>query len=163
MLWFLRLFRQFRELDALVLSQAERIEACAKDQERISELLVENESLNTDLENLREANQELSSEKSLLEDRLSSAIADKDKLWETMQTALQGERFAYQTMVNHSVQKTGGGIPYPDAHSLPAQSVHKPQEPGPIGRSARVLPSEIAERSTRKFVQEYVENIGKLA
>lgn len=146
MLWFLRLFRQFRELESLAVMQSESAEECARNQ--------------ADIESLREANQQLSTEKLLLEDRLESAIADKDRLWETMQESLRGERYAYQTMVNHATQKTGAGTPYPDAHSLPASEIRKPQAPGPIGRSARVLPSEMAQRQKREFVRNYVDAVG---
>ena len=153
MLWLLRLFPQFRELEALAAMQAARVEECEGQQQSIETLTAENESL-------RESNQQLSTEKLLLEDRLESSTQDRDRLWETMQESLRGERYAYQTMVNHAVQKTGAGTPYPDAHSLPASEIRKPQAPGPIGRSARVLPSEMANRASRQFIHDYVERVG---
>ena len=153
MLWFLRLFSQFRELEALAEMQAARAEEFDREQGRARTLATDNESL-------REANQQLTTEKLLLEDRLESSMQDRDRLWETMQESLRGERYAYQTMVNHATQKTGAGTPYPDAHSLPASEVRKIQTPGPIGRSSRVLPSEMASRATKQFIHDYVERVG---
>ncbi len=116
-------------------------------------------SLEHDVTSLQESNQDLIHEKSLLEDRLASAIQDKDRIWDSMQTALQGERYALQTMVNHAVQKNGGGVPFGEAHVLPAAEIRKPQTPGPIGRSARVLPSEMAARATSTFVRGWMETL----
>lgn len=107
-----------------------------------------------DLVAAREALDELSTEKLLLQDRLDAALADKDKLWSTMQDALDNERAALRSQVNHAVQKTGGGIPYPDAHFLPAGSVREVQASGPIGRRGRLLPSEAAQRQTGRFLAE---------
>jgi len=126
----------------------------------VHELIVENESIRQDIAGLREANQELAGEKAILEDRLTAAQSDKDRLWETMQKALEDERFAYQTMINQAWQKQNGGIPYPEAHSLPPETV-RVQKPGPIGRSARILPSEMASRNTRQFVETFVESLAE--
>ena len=160
MIWFLRLFPQFRELDALCQMQAVKAEEYDKMEAHVSELLVENESLQQDIRNLQDSNQDMITEKLRLEDRLQSAIEDKQKLWDTMQEALREERYAYQTMVNHSVQKQGFGTPYPEAHTLPVEAVRKPQAPGPIGRSARMLPSEAAFRQSMRFVKDYAERLG---
>lgn len=160
MLFLLRLFSQFRELEALCQMQATKAEEFDKMEARVSELITENESLNQDFHNLQDSNQELITEKLRLEDRLQSAIEDKQKLWDTMQEALREERFAYQTMVNHAVQQKGFGVPYPEAHTLPADVVRKPQQPGPVGRSARMLPSEAAFRSSMNFIKSYAERVG---
>lgn len=157
--WFLRLFAEYRDLETLVLMQAAKVEECETAAAKISELTTENESLSTDVSNLREANQELVNEKLRLEDRLEAAVTDRDKLWNSMQDAIHGERYAYQTMVNHAVQKNGGGVPFADAHQLPPSEVRKIQTPGPIGRSARILPSEMAARATRDFVEQFVEGL----
>lgn len=148
-LWFLRLFPQFRNLEALALMQAESAE--------------ESRSLVEDLKNLEIAREELIREKVLLEDRLSSALADKDRLWDAMQRAMDGERFALRTMVNHAVAKTGGGTPYQDAHALPASEVRKIQTPGPVGRRGRTLPSELAAKESERFMHEWLEQINPQA
>lgn len=135
--------------------QAETAERCSSFAERCS-------SLEHDVDALRESNQDLIHEKTLLQDRLESAIQDKDRIWEAMQTALSGERYALQTMVNHAVQKNGGGVPFGEAHVLPAAEVRKVQTPGGIGRAARELPSEGARRASNVFVKNYMETLGPI-
>lgn len=159
-MWLLRLFPQYRELEALAEMQAARTEQYDQQQNRVHELIVQNEALSEDVKQLQEANQQLSTDKLLLEDRLESITQDRAQLWETMQECLRGERYAYQTMVNHATQKTGAGTPYPDAHALPASEVRQIQKPGPIGRSSRSLPSEGAARANREFIRNYVETMG---
>lgn len=154
---FLRLFAEFRDLEDLVSMQARNFEASDGSYKVLSAV---NAELRTELEDLREANQNLTTDKLLLQDRLESAIGDKEHLWATTNRAMEGERYAYQTMVNHAIQKNGGGIPFPDAHALPPAEIRKPQLPGPIGRSSRMLPSEMAHRATSQFVREFVESLG---
>ncbi len=125
MIAFLRLFPSFRDLEALVETQAQAI-------------------------------QDLDSEKLRLQDRLDAAIADKENLWQMIRESLDGERYALHTMVNHAVQKSGAGIPFQDAHSLPLNTVAEPQESGPVGRRGRLLPSEMLARKNNAFIEEYV-------
>jgi hypothetical protein len=141
-IFFLRLFRTFRELENLAQAQARAIEQADKE-----------------LQCCQEANRELVSEKTLLEDRLDSAISDKDKLWQVMQEALDGERDALRMTVNHAVQRAGGGVPYPESHALPANRVAQPQKSGPIGRRARVLPSEMALRQEMNNIREFARSM----
>jgi hypothetical protein len=149
---FLCLFREFRDLE-------ERANLLARNLEDSDRKASEGIDLKEAMEQLQEETQALSAEKMLLQDRLEAATADRDRLWEMANQALNGERYAYQTMVNHAVQKNGGGIPFGDAHSLPPAEVRKPQTPGPIGRSSRMLPSEGAARRTNQFVREFVETL----
>jgi hypothetical protein len=155
MLWFLRLFPIFRNLEALVQIQAKKAEEFDAVSASLSEARVELESANTDLENLREAHQDLVTEKLLLQDRLESAMADKDNLWSLFNESLGHERYALQTMVNHAVQKTGAGIPFPEAHSLPSSAVKPLQPGGSVGRAARMLPSEAVGRANQAFIRNY--------
>lgn len=145
-LWFLRLFPQFRDLEALVNMQA------AGAEERHAEY----DSLHEDIANLEGVKIQLIAEKALLEDRLAGAIADKDRQWDAMQNAIDGERYALRTMVNHATQKAGGGTPYQDAHALPPSEVRKIQTSGPVGRRGRILPSELASKETNRFVGEWI-------
>jgi hypothetical protein len=162
-LTFLRCFSQYRDLesdlDAAVLKTS-AMEARAVEAESqidiVPELRSEIASLQHDVSSLQEANQALETDKTVLQDRLESAIEEKTRIWATFQESLRGERYALQSMANVSVQKTGGGIPFPDAHSLPPNAVPKPQDAGPIGRSSRMLPSEIQDRNNREFIREYV-------
>ncbi len=136
---FLRLFRIFRELEA-----------------RTETLIREKRTLQTDLTFSRAAFNEAQSDKLRLQDRLDAALADKDHLWNIMQDSLNNERNALRMQVNHAVQKAGGGIPYPDAHSLPAEAVRPLQTPGPVGRSGRQLPSEVLARHNNRAIEEIV-------
>lgn len=148
-LWFLRLFPRFRDLESLAMMQAESAE--------------ESRSLIEDIANLERVREELIREKVLLEDRLSGVLADKDRLWEAMQHAIEGERYALRTMVNHAVAKSGGGTPYQDAHTLPPAEIRKVQTPGPVGRRGRVLPSELAAKETENFLNSWLEQINPQA
>lgn len=171
MLWLLRLFRTFTDMEALAQTQARQAEArdgrlreldnlAQKRQIDCALFEAERNNLRHDLDACREALEELSTEKLLLQDRLDSAIADKDNLWAAMTEALNNERDAYRMTVNHAVQKSGGGIPFPDSHSLPPNLIREPQKPGPVGRRGRLLPSEVASRQTRRYVEAlHVANI----
>lgn len=135
--WLLRLFPAFLWMEANLVSMR-----TAFDQ------------LSRDLAECRAALAELSTEKLVLQDRLDAALADRDHLWNAMQEALTNERDALRMQVNHAVQKSGGGIPYPDSHSLPAASVRPVQEPGPIGRRGRILASEAGRRQTDIVIEK---------
>lgn len=177
LLWLLRLFPQFRKLEQreakhckeLGAVRIERLSDLARSESNYQRVLEGNARLEaeqfdlknqlasaeSDLDSLRNANDELTTEKLLLQDRLDSALNDKDRLWDTMQQALNGERSALKTMVNHSVQKSGGGIPFPEEHSLPANTIRPVQQPGPVGRSGRLLPSEAMGRANNSFIENY--------
>lgn len=166
-LWLLRLFRQFRDLETLAVMQARAAERAEEEQRRLTGRIdsleqsatvsrEETDSLHEDITNLQQTRDQLIAEKVLLEDRLTAALQEKDRLWESTNRALDGERYALHTMVNHATQKNGGGTPYPDAHTLPPSEVRQVQRPGPIGRSARMLPSEIAARETARFIDQFV-------
>jgi hypothetical protein len=100
---------------------------------------------------VREANQEQFQEKLRLQDRLDAAIADRKALWDMTQECLRGERVAYQMHVNQSWQRQGGGVPYPDAPHLPANTNREPRTE-PAGRKGRMLPSEAVAQSTSQFI-----------
>lgn len=173
-LYFLRLFSTFKDLEALTRMQAEAAEKhsavvaaitadrdrwrhdCIEEGNRRSELKATIRDIETDLTNCREALDAASNDRISLQDRLESALSDKDKLWGSMQDALNNERFALRSQINHANQKAGAGIPYPDAHSLPPAAVMKPQEGGPIGRKGRILPSEAIAKHDREFIKEFV-------
>jgi len=108
------------------------------------ELETENRSLRHDLATCRSSHEELVAE-------LNAAVADKDKLWATMQEALANERNALRMQINHAVQRSGGTAPYPEAHSLP-----EPELQEPIGRRGRILPSEIRARNNAHVIEELV-------
>jgi len=149
---FLRFFALYRALEAELFSLREQ----AFDRAELQGVC---DSLRTDVASLQNANQQLITEKLLLEDRLTAALDDKSNLWKMVGEALDNERSALRMQINHATQRLAGGIPYPDAHALPPNAVPPHQQPGPIGRSARILPSELAARQSRQFVTEFVQSL----
>lgn len=109
-------------------------------------------ALETERDQLRETVATLQTEKLRLEDRLISSQQDRDRLWESFQQSLQGERTAYQLHINMSLQRQGAGVPYPDAPHLPQHVAPQPSNE-PLGRRGRVLMSEIMQQRTDEVVR----------
>lgn len=152
-LWFLRLFRTFRELDALAQMQAAKAEQFDSQVIVIDEKNGECQSLRADLDNIQAANDGLISDKAVLQDRVDSLMEENGRVWNLLQEALSNERNALRMQLNFEVQRHGGGVPYPEAHSLPANAVRPVQPAGTIGRAARMLPSEAIARHDRQFIR----------
>lgn len=93
------------------------------------------------------------------QDRLDAALKEVEHVWEIANKAIDGERQSYQGQINHLVQKSGGGVVYPEAHSLPENAVPRAQPGGPIGRAGRMLPSQMAAMAQRAAVERYVETL----
>ena len=166
------LFPKYRELESHLegaVLKASAMEARAREAETAAgndrlELKGCREELqdrNLELVNLRNAYDELTTEKLRLSDRLDSVIADKDRLWSLFETANSGLMDSLKMQVNHLNQRSGAGIPYPEAGSLPVGAV-KIQEGGPIGRRGRMLPSQAAVDQVQEFVRsEYGPRVAK--
>lgn len=163
---FLRLFQRFRDIEASNLrhleNQSRHLREIEAQRLRVAKYAKESESLNQKtrilLKERTEAEEGFMREQQdriRVQDRLDSAIQDRDKLWDLVKESLAGERYALQTQVNHANQKMGGGVVYPDAHSLPSNAVPKAQEGGPIGRTGRFIPSQAAGAATTKALEEY--------
>ena len=133
MIWFLRLFAQFRWIE------------------------VTNA-------NLQDALTEVRSEADSLRQRLEASEQDRNELWALVQQSLDAERAAYaneraayQMHVNHVIQRSGGGVPYPEAHSLPNNAVpNLDAETGPAGRQSRMLPSEAVRLASQRVVAQFI-------
>jgi hypothetical protein len=111
-----------------------------------------------ELAQLRETVVTLQGEKLRLEDRLVAAQQDRDRLWESFQQSLQGERTAYQLHINLSMQRAGAGIPYPDAPHIPQ---HQPQPSSePMGRRGRQLMSEVIQQETANVLSKRFAQAG---
>lgn len=136
-LHLLRLFSTFRDLEALADLHARNMA-----------------SLDVDLKACRESHEELSTEKLRLQDRVDVAEAEVERVWELFRESLGNERIALRTMVNHATQRSGGGVPFPEAHSLPPNATPRVQEPGPIGRRGRMLPSQLAAQANAEFIRK---------
>lgn len=159
-IWFLRLFTVFRDMESLAMNCAGQIddaESRIANVEKTRNVLQNHlTSAEADVENLRAANEKLQTEKTILEDRLESSRNEADTLWSEMRLALDNERYATRSLANMNVAHRGGGNPYPDAHMPPPNSIPKHQASGPIGRSGRVLASQLADAQTNKFVRDYM-------
>jgi hypothetical protein len=106
---------------------------------------------------LREAVQQLTQEKLLLQDRLDASNEERSRVWSMMQQALEGERMAYQMHINQSWQRTTGTVPYPDAPHA-AQPKPVPANPEPLGRAGRILPSDRIARRTEEYLASTFAN-----
>lgn len=144
--WLLRLFPEYR-----MLRDVER--SLLDAQEEAKKLTDALESETSDVVGLRDAVNELVTEKRILEAQLEAAEKDKEHLWTVMQDCLAGERTSLHTQINHLVQQRGGGIPYPNAHSMPPAAVPKIQPPGAVGRRGRVLASQLADAQSMNFLR----------
>lgn len=111
--------------------------------------------LEIDLAHARDACAAEAEERQRAEGRLDDLIRDREKLWETLQQALQGERYALQSQANVLSQRSGGGVPYPDAHKVDSPVLT--QEGGPVGTSGRMLPSQRAEAARQAAIRDLVE------
>jgi hypothetical protein len=114
--------------------------------------LPEFRALEDDLALVREALQVSVQEKLRLEDRLEAALADRTKLWDLMAKSIDEMKIAYQMHVNLSIQRQGGGVPYPDAPHLPVRQ-HAQESNEPVGRRGRQLPSEAVSNASLEFVK----------
>ena len=125
---FLRIFPAYRVLEAL-LAESEAAHA-------------------REVAGLQSTLSDLAAEKTRLEDLLEAAHADRQKLWDSMQSALEGERTAYQSQINVAWQQRGAAAPYPDAPHLEKSALAPKNDTIP----RRLRPSEAVARETAKFI-----------
>lgn len=111
-------------------------------------------ALREDRDRLREALQSVTTEKLMLQDRLDSTLADRDKLWDMAQQCISQERVSYQMQINAQWQKQGFGAPYPDAPKLPPNALPS-NDHGPIG-SRPEMPSAGVARANAEFIRSIV-------
>ena len=106
---------------------------------------------------LRETAAALTTDKLRLQDQLIAAQEDRARLWDLVEDCLQGERTAYQMHVNMSIQKQGGGVPYPEAPHLPPNAVPPVGQQDSAGRKGRILPSEVLASRTHDFLENWLQ------
>lgn len=161
-LWFLRLFVAFREVDGLAVQRGDliarqeaKIDGLRADVERWQNRVIDADgrisATGKDNHDLRVALDETQQQSLRLQDRLDAALEDRNRLWSLLSDAIQGERTAYQAHINQAWQKQGGGVPYPDAPHLPETATPKPQEGGQVGRPARILSSADVDHETDSY------------
>lgn len=101
---------------------------------------------------LRGQLQEAQSRELILQDRLDGALDERQKIWDMLQEALNGERTAYQAHVNVEWQRKGFGAPYPEAPHLDSSAV--PQQSDVHSTPRRRIGSELVADGQRKFIEE---------
>jgi hypothetical protein len=124
---FLRLFHQFRTLEAIEHDEVE-------------------------LANVRRTVTELQHENDKLQDRLDASMEDRGRLWGSLQTSLASERAAYQLNINAASQRMNGGIPFPDAPHLAQQAAPEPGESTSLGRQSRISISDRLNSATSQYL-----------
>ena len=139
---FLRIFPAYRAIEAILAeSQASY--------EKISGAYGDAARLEREVETLQSTCADLAAEKTRLEDLLGAAQADRQKLWDSLQSALEAERVAYQSQINVAWQQRGAQAPYPDAPHLEKSA----QAPANATIPRKLRPSEYQARETQKFLQ----------
>ena len=113
------------------------------------DLVAAYEGLEREADGLRNTLSDLAAEKTRLEDLLAAAQADRQKLWDSLQSALEAERVAYQSQINVAWQQRGAQAPYPDAPHLEKSA----QAPANATIPRKLRPSEYQARETQKFLQ----------
>lgn len=139
--WFRRWFRPWVEF-----------------QRALDEVIEEHRTVAAERDQLRETVATLQAQNLRLEDRLVAAQQDRDRLWESFQQSLAGERAAYQLHINMSMQRQGAGVPYPDSPHIPEHLAPTPPTE-PVGRRGRILMSEAVRQASDRTLSEFGERI----
>lgn len=87
-------------------------------------------------------------EKLILQDRLDSALSDRERVWKEMQIAREGELAALHTLINIEYQQRYGVAPYPDAVKLPPAK----DSGGPV--KPRLTASQAIDAQIERVIQE---------
>jgi hypothetical protein len=166
---FLRLFPQYQALETEIyeaqsrravedsrFESARAMEAQAKRVlESANDRREENQRLQAELDQVRDAYTKQATQNTILEDRLDAALADKSRMWDLMSRSIEEMKISYQMHINVAWQKQSGGVPYPSAPHLPESAVPKEHSTEPAGR--RELPSEAIARRTNAFLERVGE------
>jgi hypothetical protein len=172
-LWFLRLFARFRELEAIEESQHLL-------QATVSRLDADIKNLNADLEkwqlrcvqregqwneskldatSLQSSLTDAQAENVRLQDRLEAALEEKAHLWKLFATSIDSERQSLRMQVNKEYGEKFGTVPYPETWSPPASTVRDPNAPREaLGRSFD-LPSQRAAKQSESNIRAWVDEV----
>lgn len=129
-------------------------------QQALDKVTQEYRDVAAERDQLRETVSVLQAQNLRLEDRFVAAQQDRDRLWQSFQESLQGERAAYQLHINMSMQRQGAGVPYPDAPHIPEHLAQAASNSEPVGRRGRMLMSEVLRQATD---QTLAQRFGKTA
>ena len=150
-LWFLRLFPEFRDLQNaydMTVSNYEKQSGAYGEKVRVE---MERDSLKADLAFCRSRLQEAETENLRLQDRVEAANEDRKQLWAMLQESLGNERKAFMMQVNEAWQKKYGVTPHPEAPSIPEKFENAVDAVTEFGRQGRLLPSEVVANAERTF------------
>lgn len=147
LLWFLRLFQPFLQMEAEVITSAVKIDQ-AHAYAAECELRAKG---------MREALEESQREKERIQDRLDSALDDRRKLWDLVDSRMSACDEALKMQVNVGFQTRYGIAPYPDAGRLP-ESLESDLVSSNISPRGS-LPSESVKRAQAKFAREMASRI----
>lgn len=104
---------------------------------------------------LRQSLQDVTVEKLIAEDRLRSAIVDKEQLWKLMSQSIQDMKVAYQMHINLSWQKQGLPAPYPESPGMGPEQVSAQQMPADRTIPRPMLASEAVALHKKRFIDQY--------
>ena len=150
-LWFLRLFTAFTDMEGMVDLTSRNYEKQSGVYGEKLRIEHERDSLKSDLVFVRAAHDELKTENLRLQDRVDAMAEDRRQLWDLVNTSLSGERASYQMQINENWQKSYGVVPYTDAAQIPPNRGATEGNVGPVAGGRRMLPSEVRAKATRDF------------
>jgi hypothetical protein len=170
---FLRLFPQFRALEAERDSAESRLVAENRAVARVIELETRDESRLLQMaaarderdeairerDELRAALQEENQRALLLQDRLDAMQETVSRLWGMTESAQNRAYRAMEMQVNYATQQKFGVTPYPDASHLPPSAEADLDSDHVVRR--RMAPSELIANQTRKLRDDVLERLNK--
>ena len=153
-LWFLRLFPEFRGLESQIkeiLAQLYQSDTRAEQWQKEAESTA---NLNA---TLRDEIAELKTDKIMLQDRLESALADKSHLWTLVMQSLDSERQSLRQQVNELAKGKWGTSPYPENWSPPDKLTRDPNaSKEAMGRPISIT-SDVVRRQAMQTLEDAIE------
>lgn len=150
LVWFLRLFPAYRELDFALKTSVSNYEKQSGAYGENSRLKTELQISEGTLDAVRARLAELEQENIRLQDRLEFAQADRARVWDSFEASLANERMSYQMQINSSWQQKCGVTPFPDAPHLPDSQSARPERLGPIGPGVRLM-SDVVDTARHNY------------
>jgi phosphoserine phosphatase len=163
LLRFLRLFHQFRALEAerdYAQSAQRGAQTCLQEMsDQAAACRAEMQALTAERDELRAALQEQNTQCLLLQDRLDAAQESVSRLWGMVETAQNRAYRAMESQVNFSTQMKFGVTPYPEASHLPPSLEPDLDSDSVVPR--RRMPSEMVADARRNLVTELHQRLTK--
>lgn len=151
--WLLRLIPQYRQLEDQYFEKIKEAANWMDESLRVASALDAIQHDEVELENTRRTVAELQHENDKLTDRVDALLEDRKQLWTSFQESLRSERASYQLGINSAVQRMNGGIPYPEAPHLAAQTATQPGESISVGRPGHISISDRVNAASSQYLQ----------